>query len=69
MKYKTVTEIMQDESLSLSEIEETISKFLSERGMTEDEFFYETEEGQKLLKLSDEARFSMTPQQIRDKKL
>ncbi len=60
MKYKSVKEIMEDESLSLYEIEETIEIFLNEKGMTVDEFFYETEEGQKLQELSAEERFTRT---------
>ena len=43
MKYKSVKEIMRDDSLSLPEIQETIDNFLNEKGMTADEFFYETE--------------------------
>ena len=48
MKYKTMTEILEDESLDLLEMHELMWQFLEEKGMTEDEF-YETEEGQELL--------------------
>ena len=59
MKYKTVREIMEDESLSLPEMQETIDKFLSEKGMTADEFFYETKEGQRIQEEAAEKRFTM----------
>ncbi|MBQ9162863.1 MAG: hypothetical protein IJX74_06260 [Clostridia bacterium] len=59
MKYQSVTEILEDKSLSLDKAWETVEKFLSEKGMTVDEFFYETEEGQKLQEKSAEARFTM----------
>lgn len=57
MKYKSVTEILQDESLGLFEMEELMIRFLSERNMTLDEFM-ETEEAEKLIEAAAEARFS-----------
>ncbi|MBR2908268.1 MAG: hypothetical protein IKC26_09555 [Clostridia bacterium] len=68
MKYESVKQIMEDDNLSLPEIVETIDKFLGERGMTMDEFFYETEEGQKIQEESAEARFSMPTHEVKNSK-
>ena len=59
MKYKTMMEIMKAEDLSLTEMQEAIEQYLKEKNMTMDEFI-ETEEGQEMLKMSEEARFTQT---------
>ena len=59
MKYKTVKEIISDETLDLCEMMEMIEQFLKAKGMTVDEFLYETEEGQRLQEESADARFTM----------
>ena len=59
MKYRSVKEILEDKTLDLPEILETIEKFLEAKGMTAEEFFYETEEGQKLQEEATKVRFSM----------
>ena len=67
MKYKSVTEIMEDESLDLVEVMETVELFLKERGMTTREFFYHTEEGRKLQEKAAEARFTMPTHKVKRK--
>ena len=57
MKYKTMTEILEDKSLDLTAMNEAIWQFLEEKGMSMEEFMA-TEEGQKLMELSDKARFA-----------
>ena len=49
MKYKTMAEILQDETLSLSEMHETMWKFLEEKGMSMEEFMA-TKEGMEILR-------------------
>lgn len=57
MKHKTMTEILEDKSLSLPEIHEAMWKFLETKGMSMEEFMM-TAEGQKILKMSEEDRFT-----------
>lgn len=57
MKYKTMTEILEDKNLDLTAMNEAIWQFLEEKGLSMEEFM-ETEEGQRLMELSDKARFA-----------
>ena len=49
MKYKSITEILEDESLGLSEIHNLIFQFLEEKGMSMEEFMA-TKEGMEILR-------------------
>ena len=57
MKYKTITEITQDKSLNLSEMNDAIWEFLDEKKMTMEEFMA-TEEGYQMLEQATEERFT-----------
>ena len=57
MKYKTMTDILKDESLDLMAMHEAIWEFLEEKGQSMEEFMA-TEEGQKIMEESAEARFT-----------
>ena len=57
MKYKTITEIIQDKSLNLSEMNDAIWEFLDEKKMTMEEFMA-TEEGYQMLEQATEERFT-----------
>ena len=49
MKYKSITEILEDESLGLSEIHNLMFQFLEEKGMSMEEFMA-TKEGMEILR-------------------
>ena len=57
MKYKTMMEILDDESLDLSEMHDLMWQYLDEKGMSMEEFMA-TEEGQIIQEISDRARFA-----------
>ena len=57
MKYKSITEITEDTSLSLSEINDAIWAFLDEHKLTMEDFMV-TEEGRKMYEKSAEDRFT-----------
>ena len=56
-KYNTITEITQDESLNLSEMNDAIWAFLDEHNMTMEDFMV-TEEGYKMYEKAAEDRFA-----------
>ncbi len=57
MKYNTMKEIVEDETLNLKEVIELMQQFLNEKGMDMEEYMA-TDEGQELLKISEEDRFT-----------
>ena len=59
VKYKTMKEIWEDETLDLEEAHQITMQFLEQKGMTMEDYMA-TEEGQELLKMSEEARFTQT---------
>ncbi len=57
MKYNTMKEIVEDETLNLKEVIELMQQFLNEKEMNMEEYMA-TDEGQELLKISEEDRFT-----------